>query len=144
MGLYVEDVNTPEGSRRKDLRNERPGEIVMRHFDINDAGDPEMGSLEESDRASAAKQKTPNRVPLEYLRKRIVSEEYWHPTDAPYFTVCCLFVDNGYILIGKSAPADPENFDEELGKRFAREDAERQFWPILGFVLREQLHNPED
>jgi hypothetical protein len=98
-----------------------------------------LDSLRLSDEASAAVQKTPNRITLDYLRSRIVNGEYLYPSDHPHFTICVLTLDNGYILVGKAAPADPGNFDQELGKRFAREDAERQLWPLLAFTLREQL-----
>jgi hypothetical protein len=42
-------------------------------------------------------------------------------------------------VIGKSAPASPENFNAELGKKFAYEDAVRQLWPLMGFALRDRL-----
>jgi hypothetical protein len=56
-------------------------------------------------------------------------------------TICILVLRNGFVVIGKSAPASPENFDEEKGKTFAREDAIRQLWPLMGFALRDRLHN---
>lgn len=55
-------------------------------------------------------------------------------------SVCILVLHNGFTVIGKSAPASPENFDRELGRRFAYEDAVRQLWPLLGFAMRERLH----
>jgi hypothetical protein len=46
---------------------------------------------------------------------------------------------NGFTLVGKSAPASPENFDREKGQRFAYEDAIKQLWPLEGYALRERL-----
>jgi hypothetical protein len=54
-------------------------------------------------------------------------------------SVCLLVVFNGFVVIGKSAPADPDNFDAELGCKLAYEDAVRQLWPLMGYHLREQL-----
>ena len=54
-------------------------------------------------------------------------------------TICLLVMRNGFVIIGKSAPASPENFDEEKGKRFAYEDAIKQLWPLEGYALRERL-----
>lgn len=54
-------------------------------------------------------------------------------------SVCLLVMRNGFIVIGKSAPASPENFNRELGKKFAYEDAVRQLWPLMGFALRDRL-----
>lgn len=54
-------------------------------------------------------------------------------------TVCILVMENGFTVIGKSAPASPENFDAEKGATFAREHAIRQLWPLEGYALREKL-----
>lgn len=59
------------------------------------------------------------------------------PTDL--LTICILVMANGFTIIGKSAPASPENFDEEKGKRFAYEDAIKQLWPLEGYALRDRL-----
>ncbi len=56
-------------------------------------------------------------------------------------SLCILVMKNGFIVIGKSAPASAENFNAELGRKFAYEDAIRQLWPLMGYVLRERLHH---
>lgn len=56
-------------------------------------------------------------------------------------TMVILVMRNGFVVIGKSAPASPENFDEAKGRTFAREDAIRQLWPLMGFSLRDRLHS---
>lgn len=54
-------------------------------------------------------------------------------------TVCFVTMKNGFVVVGKSAPASPENYDAEKGKIFAYEDAIRQLWPLMGFALRDKL-----
>lgn len=54
-------------------------------------------------------------------------------------TICIVVTCNGFTLIGKSAPASAENFDAELGRKLAYEDAVRQLWPLMGYALREKL-----
>lgn len=54
-------------------------------------------------------------------------------------TVCVLKMKNGFMVIGKSAPASPENFDLDLGKKLAFDDAVKQLWPMMGFALRDRL-----
>ena len=54
-------------------------------------------------------------------------------------TVCALTLKNGFNVVGKSAPASPENFDEELGRNIALEDARRQIWALEGYRLRSEL-----
>ena len=67
-----------------------------------------MDSLRVTDDASKAVQKTLNRVSLDSMLARIVNAEYIHPTILPTMTICVLEIDNGFVLIGKSAPADPD------------------------------------
>lgn len=57
----------------------------------------------------------------------------------PILSICLLVMRNGFVVIGKSAPASPENFNPELGRIFAYEDAVRQLWPLMGFALRDKL-----
>lgn len=54
-------------------------------------------------------------------------------------TLCVVIAKNGYVVIGKSAPASPENFNAELGRKLALDDAKRQLWPLMGFALKERL-----
>lgn len=104
----------------------------------------ETPSLQASDDAAAAVQKTPNRVTLDSMKAKIISIEYIYPESIEHMTICVLITENGFSLIGKTAPADPANFDEELGKRFAFEDAIRQMWPLEAYLLRQQMTEPTD
>lgn len=54
-------------------------------------------------------------------------------------TICLLVMENGFILVGKSAPASAANFNAELGAKLAYEDAIRQLWPLEGYLLRTKL-----
>lgn len=58
-------------------------------------------------------------------------------------SICLLVMRNGFTIIGKSAPASPENFNAELGKKLAYEDCIRQLWPLMGFALRDRLSKGE-
>ena len=57
-------------------------------------------------------------------------------------TFCVLVLRNGFTVYGASACASPENFNAEIGRRIARENAEREIWPLLGFRLRDELARP--
>jgi hypothetical protein len=54
-------------------------------------------------------------------------------------TFCVLVLRNGFTVVGKSACASPQNFDAELGRKIARDDAVNQCWPLMGYALRERL-----
>lgn len=111
-----------------------------------------MDSLEVTDAASAAVQKTPNRVSLDSMKAKIAAEYTFNLGELvemdglpvhdslKVMTLSVLVMENGFTVIGKSAPADAANFNQELGSQFAREDAIRQLWPLEGYALREKLH----
>lgn len=54
-------------------------------------------------------------------------------------TFCVLVLRNGFTVTGESACASPENFNSEIGRRIARENAVNKVWPLLGFRLRDEL-----
>lgn len=54
-------------------------------------------------------------------------------------TFCVLELRNGFTVTGESACASPENFDAEIGRKIARENAVNKIWPLLGFRLRDKL-----
>lgn len=55
-------------------------------------------------------------------------------------TLCVLVLRNGFTVTGESACASPENFDAELGKKIARAAAVNKCWPLLGYALKQRLH----
>lgn len=57
-------------------------------------------------------------------------------------TFCVLVLRNGFTVTGESACASPANFDAEIGKKIARENAVRKVWPLLGYALRTELSQP--
>jgi hypothetical protein len=57
-------------------------------------------------------------------------------------TFCVIQLRNGFTVTGESACASPENFNAEIGRRIARENAINKVWPLLGFRLRDELARP--
>lgn len=55
-------------------------------------------------------------------------------------TFCVLVLKNGFTVTGESACASPENFDAELGRKIARQNAVAKVWPLMGYALKQQLH----
>ena len=54
-------------------------------------------------------------------------------------TFCVLILDNGFTVTGESACASPENFDAEIGRKIARQNAVQKIWPLMGYELRTKL-----
>lgn len=59
-------------------------------------------------------------------------------------TLCVLVLRNGFTVTGESACASPENFDAELGRRIARQNAVQKIWPLMGYALKERLAAPAE
>ena len=78
------------------------------------------------------------RVTLDALKANIAKEEF-HVFPGSQLTVCVLTLQNGFTVTGESACADPTMFNEEIGQKIARENAERKIWPLMGYALKEEM-----
>ena len=56
-------------------------------------------------------------------------------------TFCVLVLRNGFTVTGESACASPENFNAEIGRKIARTNAVAKVWPLMGYALKDKLHN---
>lgn len=54
-------------------------------------------------------------------------------------TFCVLVLRNGFTVTGESACASPDNFDAEVGRKIARENAVNKIWPLMGYELKSKL-----
>lgn len=63
------------------------------------------------------------------------------PPSLPLLTFCVLVLQNGFTVTGESACASPENFDAEIGRNIARQNAVQKIWPLMGYALKQQLHD---
>ena len=54
-------------------------------------------------------------------------------------TLCILVLRNGFTVIGESACASPENFDPEIGRKLAYENARNKIWLLEGYRLKSEL-----
>lgn len=107
-------------------------------------------SLQQSDDEAAAVATAP-RVTLESMKKKIAETYYFTAAEAiglepsmggplAILTICVVVLENGFTLLGKSAPASAANFNAEFGQKLAYEDCIRQMWPLEGYLLRQQRH----
>lgn len=116
-----------------------------------------LNALDPSEREIQAKADKGPRVTPAALKAEIVSAHFftagqgWSavnfgdrnpPVALNLLTFCVLILRNGFTVHGVSACASPENYNKEIGERIARENAEREIWPLLGFRLRDELARP--
>lgn len=109
-----------------------------------------MDSLQVTDAQSAAVAVAP-RVALSDIETAIAERHDFtagqavaamgaaHGAALGLLSICLLVMNNGFTIIGKSAPASPENYNADLGRKYAYEDAVRQLWPLMGYALRDKL-----
>lgn len=65
------------------------------------------------------------------------------PEPLGFLTFCVLVLKNGFTVTGESACASPENFNAEIGRRIARENAVQKIWPLMGYALKDKLAGGE-
>lgn len=90
-----------------------------------------------NDELNTALEKSPApRVTPDYIEGRIVDKKYHRLSGT--LMVCEILVDNGFVVIGESACASPENFNQEIGEKVSYDNAFRKLWPLFGFLLAEK------
>ena len=82
---------------------------------------------------------TAPRITPEQVDAAIISEDY-HVFPDSTVTIALLKLENGFTVTGESACASPENFDAELGRKIARAQARDKIWALMGYALRQKLH----
>lgn len=107
-----------------------------------------------------AKGLTAPRVTPQHIQSLIVGEYYFTAADGvqqslhkqddltrlcgahaelDLLTFCVLVLKNGFTVTGESACASPENFDGEIGRKIARENAVNKIWMLEGYLLKQSL-----
>lgn len=101
--------------------------------------DQEAAAVAKAPRVSLASIEAAIRARYDFTADKALGEGIPIVDELKILSVCILVMRNGFVIIGKSAPASPENFNAELGRKFAYEDAIRQLWPLMGYALRDRL-----
>lgn len=72
----------------------------------------------------------------------IVSADY-HVFPGTRHTVCCLTLRNGFTVIGESSSVSSENFDVQIGRNVAYQDARQSVWALEGYRLKQHLYDTQ-
>lgn len=86
------------------------------------------------------KGKTAPRLTPESIDNTIVKEQY-HVFEGTTLTVCVLTLYNGYTVTGESAAVSEDNFDEEIGRKIAHDNARNKIWQLEGYLLKNKLYS---
>lgn len=68
-----------------------------------------------------------------------IQGEYFHRVPGSTMTICVLTLWNGFSVTGESATTSPENYNDEIGRRIARDNARNKIWQLEGYRLRSDL-----
>lgn len=98
-----------------------------------------MLTQEQMDQEANKRGFTAPRVTTETINKMVVNEQYY-VFPGTTVTTCCLTLVNGFTVVGHSACASPNNFDEEYGRQIASERAWDQIRRLEGYRLSSKLH----
>ena len=93
----------------------------------------------EIEKAIQAKGLNAPRLTPDMIHAKILKSEF-HVFENSCLTVCCLTLQNGFTVTGESACVSLENFDAEIGRRIAFDQAKNKIWALEGYLLKEQLH----
>lgn len=77
-------------------------------------------------------------VTVSHLESKIADREFSR-VGGGTLTICVVTLSNGFQVVGKSACAHPENYNQELGEKIAYDDAFKQLWALEGYLLKEVL-----
>ncbi len=56
-------------------------------------------------------------------------------------TAIVLVLRNGFEVVGTSACVDPANYNQEIGAKYARENARKKVWELEGYLLQSALRD---
>ncbi|WP_349935033.1 Gp49 family protein [Acetobacter sp. A11-2] len=79
------------------------------------------------------------RITPDHINNTIQDIEYLRPK-CGVLTICVLTLANGFTVTGESACASPENFNEEIGRNIAFENARQKIWALEGYLLKQRLY----
>lgn len=85
-----------------------------------------------------AKNLTAPRVTPDHIEDCITNEVYY-VFPGTTVTICLLYLRNGFSVTGESACASLQNFDQEIGRDIARNNAKQKIWALEGYLLKERL-----
>ncbi|HII0107910.1 TPA: Gp49 family protein [Klebsiella variicola] len=106
-----------------------------------------------------AKDLTAPRITPQHIETTILEEHYFTAYDGiraanmgvgaawtahkstDLLTFCVLVLKNGFTVTGESACASPENFDPEIWRKIARDNAVNKIWMLEGYLLKQRLHD---
>lgn len=93
---------------------------------------------EEAKQLAAVAGNAGNRVTVESINEKIKGITTYQLPDTT-ITIAVITMENGFTVTGESACADPANFDADVGKEMAVNNAYDKIWALEGYLLKDRL-----
>lgn len=81
-----------------------------------------------------------NKLTVEHLNSLVNGAEYVHQG---LLTICTITLKNGLQLVGTSACVSKDNYDVQIGRNIAYENAFAKLWELEGYALKQRIHESQ-
>lgn len=81
-----------------------------------------------------------NKLTTEYLNSLVDNVEYVHQG---LLTICTITLKNGFQLVGTSACVSKDNYDVQIGRNIAYENAFAKLWELEGYALKQRIYESQ-
>lgn len=81
-----------------------------------------------------------NKLTTEYLNSLVDNAEYVHQG---LLTICTITLKNWFQLVGTSACVSKDNYDVQIGRNIAYENAFAKLWELEGYALKQRIYESQ-
>jgi hypothetical protein len=82
-----------------------------------------------------------NKLTTEYLNSLVDNVEYVHQG---LLTICTITLKNGFQLVGTSACVSKDNYNVQIGRNIAYENAFAKLWELEGYALKQRIYESQN
>lgn len=79
-----------------------------------------------------------SRITMDMVNSAILNEDYYVFPNSNC-TVVCITLLNGFTVTGEAACVSRDNFDEEVGRSLAKNNARTKIWAFEAYLLKQRL-----
>lgn len=102
--------------------------------------EPTMSLDEAKEAAAAGKFPKVTEQSIKGKIAHVTYSQHMASTTHGVLTICVIEMQNGFMAHGVAAAADPRNHNEDIGQRYAFENAFKQLWQLEGYLLRQLIY----
>lgn len=82
-----------------------------------------------------------NKLTTEYLNSLVDNVGYVYQG---LLTICTITLKNGFQLVGTSACVSKDNYDVQIGRNIAYENAFAKLWELEGYALKQRIYENQN